>query len=75
VVDPLLAYSTGMRLQEVCNCKLVDIDSKNMCIRVVKGKAKKDRLVSLHFLLLVQLREYYKQYRPKEYLFSWRNDN
>lgn len=65
-----LAYSTGMRVSEVCNLKIKDIDSKRMLIHIKNAKGRKDRVVPLSSVVLSLLREYYKQYKPKEYLFN-----
>lgn len=66
----MLAYSTGMRLSEITNVKLTDIDSGRMVIRIVQAKGKKDRQVSLSPVLLQQLRLYYTQYKPMVFLFE-----
>lgn len=65
-----LAYSTGMRVSEVCNLKLIDIDSKRMIITIRQSKGKKDRIVALSEKILEILREYFKEFKPKEYLFN-----
>lgn len=65
-----LAYSTGMRVSEVCNLKIKDIDSKRNIIMVRQAKGRKDRIVPLSKTTLKTLREYFKGYRPKEYLFN-----
>jgi integrase/recombinase XerD len=65
-----LAYSTGMRLQEISNVKITDIDGKQHCIKVVSGKGKKDRIVNLCEEMLQELRVYYLQYHPQHYLFN-----
>jgi len=65
-----LAFSTGMRVSEVCNLKIDDIDSKRMIISVLQAKGRKDRIVPLSKITLETLREYFKAYRPKEYLFN-----
>ena len=48
----MLAYSAGLRLGEIINVKLADIDSVRMQIRVVQAKGKKDRytLLAVKFL-------------------------
>lgn len=66
----ILLYSTGMRLSEITNLKIADIDSKLMRIKIVDGKGKKDRFVPLSQLVLQQLRVYYLQYKPIIYLFN-----
>jgi site-specific recombinase XerD len=69
-----LAYSTGMRVSEVCNLKIADIDSQRMIIYVRNAKGKKDRIVPLSQYVLDTLRTYYRQYKPKEYLFNGQFD-
>jgi len=68
-----IAYSTGLRVSEVINLKITDIDSKRMIIYIKNAKGKKDRIVPLSNNLLFLLRNYYKQYKPKEYLFNGQN--
>ncbi len=65
-----LIYSSGLRLSEVIEMKLTDINSKRILIKIVQGKGKKDRYVMLSEKLLILLREYYKEYKPREYLFE-----
>ena len=64
-----LAYSSGVRLSELCNLKIRDIDSVRMQIRVENGKGRKDRYTILSKRALEILREYFKKYRPVDYLF------
>lgn len=66
-------YSSGLRLSEVINLKLVDINSRNMQICIYQGKGKKDRIVMLSEKLLLLLRAYFKEYTPKIYLFEGLN--
>lgn len=63
-------YSSGMRISEVLNLKISDIDSKRMMIRIENSKGNRDREVMLSEKLLVLLREYYKIYKPKKYIFE-----
>jgi site-specific recombinase XerD len=63
------AYATGMRLSEVTRLLITDIDSTRMVIRVDQGKGRKDRYVMLSASLLETLRGYWRQARPKRYLF------
>lgn len=65
-----LIYSCGLRISECVNIKISDIDSKRMLIKVVQSKGNKDRFVPLSAKMLLLLREYYKEYKPKEYLFE-----
>lgn len=66
----MLLYSTGMRISEIANCRITDIDSKNMRIKIVQGKGRKDRFTILSGQVLLELRAYYIIYKPKEYLFN-----
>lgn len=66
----MLAYGCGLRVSEVTNIKLGDVDGGRRLLFIRRGKGKKDRVVSLSPALLVMLREYYKQYRPGKFLFE-----
>lgn len=66
----ILLYSSGMRVSEIANCKIADIDSKNMRIKVVQGKGYKDRYTIMSQHVLLQLRAYYLIYKPVDYLFN-----
>ncbi len=66
----MTCYSGGLRISEVLNLKPADIDSSRMLIQVKGGKGKKDRVTLLSVKLLDLLREYYKMYKPGEYLFT-----
>ncbi len=65
-----LIYGSGLRIGETLNLKLKDIDSKRMQIRIAGGKGNKDRYTLLAKSVLELLRTYFKEYRPKEYLFE-----
>ena len=67
-----MVYSAGLRVSELVNLRLADIDSKRMQVFVANAKGKKDRYVNLSPLLLDVLREYVKTYnpRPREFLFE-----
>jgi len=65
----MTAYSAGLRVGEISNLKIADIDSKNMQILIKQGKGKVDRYSILSEATLAVLREYYKQYHPKVWLF------
>jgi integrase/recombinase XerD len=64
----MTTYSAGLRASETINLKPKHINSKTMLIKV-KGKGRKDRYTLLSKKLLIELRTYYKKYRPKTYLF------
>lgn len=63
-------YSGGLRISEAINLKVKDIDSKRMQIRVEQAKGKKDRYTLLSEKTLITLRKYFKEYKPKEWLFE-----
>jgi site-specific recombinase XerD len=63
-------YSAGLRLSEVCKLRIQDIHSDRGQIFVHGGKGKKDRYTTLSQSLLVELRLYFKEYRPKYWLFE-----
>lgn len=65
-----LLYGCGLRLSELLNLKITDIDSTNMLILVRKAKGNKDRAVMLPPSLLNELRIYVLRYKPKEYLIE-----
>lgn len=69
-----LAFSTGMRVSEIVNLKISNIDSKRMLIHIENAKGKKDRYVPLSENILSLLRIYFKNYKPKEYLFNGKNN-
>jgi len=66
------AYSGGLRVSEIVNLKIKDIDSGSLQILIEKAKGKKDRYVNLSPVLLDILRSYLKleQPRPKKFLFE-----
>jgi len=63
-------YSAGLRVSELTNLKIKDLDSDRMMIRVENSKGGKDRYTLLSNSLLKDLRTYYKEYRPTEFLFE-----
>jgi site-specific recombinase XerD len=69
----MLAYSGGLRLSELINVKITDIDSGRMQIRVEQAKGKKDRYTLLSVRLLEVLRKYFIAYKPKVWLFEGAN--
>jgi site-specific recombinase XerD len=68
-------YSAGLRVSELVNLKLTDIDPERMMIRVEQGKDRKDRYTIVSQNLVVELRRYCKRYRPSVWLFPNRAKN
>lgn len=62
-------YGAGLRLSEVANLKVSDIDSSKMQLLIRDGKGAKDRFALLSQSNLEILRDYWKAYHPKEWLF------
>jgi site-specific recombinase XerD len=65
-----ITYSAGLRISETARLKVTDIDSKRMMVRVQQGKGYKDRYTILSKTALVCLRQYWRSYRPKDWLFE-----
>lgn len=68
------AYSAGLRVSEIVNLKLNDIDSTKMQIFIKRAKGKKDRYVNLSPVLLDVLRKYIMAYQPKPTIFLFESD-
>lgn len=68
-----LTYGTGLRISELINLKIEDIDSARMLIHIRNSKFNKDRYVPFSKDLLVLLRLYVRKYRPSIYVFNGQN--
>ena len=68
-----VAYGAGLRAAEVVSLKVCDIDSTRMVIRVEQGKGRKDRYVMLSPHLLTLLRAWWREARPRGWLFPGRD--
>jgi site-specific recombinase XerD len=66
----IIRFAIERSLAELLELKITDIDSKRNCIIIREAKGQKDRLTLLSPKLLILLREYYKQYKPKKFLFE-----
>ncbi len=69
------AYSAGLRISELVRLEPhhIESDPDRMLIRVDQGKGKKDRYTILSQKLLLDLRAYFRQYRPGKWLFAGQN--
>ena len=65
-----MIYSCGLRRGELLSLTKFDVDSKRMVVIIRMAKGKKDRIVPLSPKILNLLRDYYKSYTPKEFLFE-----
>ncbi len=68
-----LLYSAGLRRSELSNLKISDVLSDQMQIKIRNSKGNKDRFVGLSKHLLLLLREYFREYKPKEWLIEGLN--
>src|SRR5208337_5501170 len=66
----MIMYSSGLRMSEVMHLKVADIDGKRMMVYIRQGKGGKDRYSILSEAALECLRQYWREYRPKEWLFE-----
>lgn len=71
----MLAYGSGLRISEIVNLKVHDIDSKQMRIFVRKGKGNKDRFTVLPQATLDVLRKCWLEYRPNDWMFVKNKSN
>ncbi len=65
-----LIYACGLRRSELLNLKPENIDSKRHLLIILNAKGKKDRVVPISDKVIEMLREYYKAYKPKIWLFE-----
>lgn len=66
----LLLYGCGLRVGEVLNLKMEDIDIDRMVLTVRSGKGNKDRQIGMDEGILKIILEYYNEVLPEEYLFN-----
>jgi site-specific recombinase XerD len=71
----MITYSSGLRISEAARLKITDIDSKRMMVRVQQGKGGKDRYSILSNTALECLRQYWRKYHPKDWLFEGQKKN
>ena len=70
-----LIYACGLRRGELINLKPVNIDSKRHLLIIVNAKGYKDRVIPISDKVIEMLREYFKAYRPKIWLFEGQYEN
>lgn len=70
-----IAYCCGLRVSEVINLLISDIDGKKHLVLIRQAKGKKDRYTKISESTLEILREYYKEFKPKNYLFNGQFSN
>jgi site-specific recombinase XerD len=65
-----LLFMSGLRVGEVLRLKPEHIDRANMVVHIKQSKGMKDRQAPMSLPLLKLLESYYREYKPKEYLFN-----
>lgn len=72
----MAGYGLGLRLGELCRLRVADIDghADRMCVRIVQGKGGKDRYVPLPQDVRELLRQWWRQARPRKWLFAAQTD-
>lgn len=65
-----LIYSCGLRRSELLNLKPLDVDSKRGVLIIRQSKGMKDRIAPLSEKVVVMLRQYYIEFKPKVWLFE-----
>ncbi len=63
-------YSAGLRISELINLRINDINSKDGYIFIKGAKGKKDRKTILSEHLVMMLRNYYVKFKPSYWLFE-----
>lgn len=70
-----LGYCCGLRVSEVCNLKIIDVDESRMMVKIIQGKGKKDRVAPISENIIKLLYSYIEEYNPTEYLFNGESKN
>lgn len=65
-----LIYSCGLRRSELINLKFHHVDSGRNVLIIKQAKGRKDRIAPLPKFMVEMLRDYYKEYRPEQWLFE-----
>ncbi len=68
-----LIYACGLRRGELLNLKPENVDSKRHLLFILNAKGKKDRVIPISDKVITMLREYYRMYMPKIWLFEGQN--
>jgi integrase/recombinase XerD len=63
-------YSTGIRVSELCNMHISDVDFDRMQVYIRQGKGQKDRYVPLSTYMKTGLQKYLQSECPQRYLFE-----
>ncbi|WP_338647907.1 site-specific tyrosine recombinase/integron integrase [Flavobacterium sp. KS-LB2] len=70
-----LIYACGLRRSELLQLTFKDIQADRKLLVIKQSKGKKDRIVPISDKIIEMLRDYYKEYRPKKWLFEGQREN
>jgi integrase/recombinase XerD len=70
-----LIYACGLRRGELLNLTLKDIQSDRNLLLIRQAKGKKNRVIPISSKLIELLRNYYKEWKPKTWLFEGQVEN
>lgn len=65
-----LIYGCGLRRGELINLRPGDIESQRGLMVIRQAKGRRDRVVPISENTITMLRDYYRNYRPKNWLFE-----
>ncbi|MGY5351059.1 tyrosine-type recombinase/integrase [Wenyingzhuangia sp. IMCC45533] len=65
-----LIYSSGLRISELLNLKIQDLDTSRMLLKVENSKGRKDRYVPIAQVMLPLIKNYIATYTPTYYLIE-----
>jgi integrase/recombinase XerD len=65
-----LIYACGLRRGELLHLRLTDIHSDRHLLFIHQSKGKKDRMAPISQKVIDLLRDYYKAYKPRTWLFE-----
>lgn len=65
-----LIYACGLRRSELLNLKPEHINSQRHLLIIINAKGKKDRVIPISDKVIEMLRAYYKEYKPRTWLFE-----
>jgi len=65
-----LIYACGLRRSEILNLRMNSVDSKRGLLIIRGAKGNKDRIAPLPLSMIEMLRTYYKDYKPRYWLFE-----
>ena len=70
----MVIYGGGLRVSEAVNLRITDIDKERMTLHIRCAKGGKDRYVILSPVVYKALRDYWKVYKFKDYVFTSQNN-